>query len=104
MVVVLDGVLDEVGGRLPVDELPVDELPVDGLPVGGLPVDELPMDELPLDWADSSSASLASSACNVDCADDTDSLRAVVSSVPNVSPAVTDSPGLTATFDTLPPT
>ena len=43
----------------------------------------------------SSSTSLASSAATVDWADETDSLRAVVSSVPSVCPAVTTCPGVT---------
>ena len=41
------------------------------------------------DWLFSSSTSLASSALSVDWADETDSLSAVVSSVPSVCPAVT---------------
>ena len=57
-----------------------------------------------LDWFASSSASLASSALSADSSDDTFSLSAVVSSVPNVSPAVTVEPGVTVTVVTLPPT
>ena len=52
----------------------------------------------------SSSTSLASSAATVDWADETDSLRAVVSSVPSVCPAVTTCPGVTVTVATWPAT
>jgi hypothetical protein len=46
-------------------------------------------EEEELDWFASSSTSFASSAATEDCADETDSLRAVVTSVPRVCPAVT---------------
>jgi len=55
-------------------------------------------------WLLSSSASLASSAARVDCADATDSLSAVVSSVPSVCPALTCSPGTALSVWTFPPT
>ena len=62
------------------------------------------VDAAAVDWFSSSSTSLASSALSVDCADDTDSLKAVVSSVPSVSPAVTCSPGVAVRVATCPPT
>ena len=52
----------------------------------------------------SSCASFASSAFSVDCADDTDSLSAVVSRVPRDWPAVTCWPTVAATVATLPAT
>ena len=53
-------------------------------------------DDVELVWLSSSSTSLASSAATVDWADETDSLKAVVSSVPSVCPAETVCPGATA--------
>ncbi len=51
-------------------------------------------------WFSSSSTSLAWSAATVDWADETDSLSAVVSSVPRVCPAVTTCPGVAVTVAT----
>ncbi len=56
------------------------------------------------DWLLSSCASFASAALRVDSAEDTDSLSAVVSSVPSDCPALTFSPAATVTVATLPPT
>ena len=56
------------------------------------------------DWLFSSCTSFASSALTVDCAEETASLNAVASSVPNDCPAVTCSPTVAATVDTLPAT
>ena len=53
-------------------------------------------------WFSSSSTSFASAAFSVDWADETDSLRAVVSSVPSVWPAVTASPGVAVKVATWP--
>ena len=73
---------------------------VEGVAVGVLAAEA----EEELVWLSSSSVSLASSAATVDWADDTDSLSAVVSSVPSVCPAVTTWPGVTATVATFPAT
>ncbi len=69
-----------------------------------LPLPELEDDDALADSLASSSANLASSALRLDWVDDTVSLRAVVSSVPNVSPAVTWAPGVTVTVATWPAT
>ena len=56
------------------------------------------------DWLLSSWASFASSALTVDCAEETDSLSAVVSRVPSVCPAVTCWPTAAVTVATWPAT
>ena len=62
----------------------------DGVEVGVLEAaDEDEDDDAALACDSSSSTSLASSAATVDWADETDSLSAVVLSVPRVCPAVT---------------
>ena len=76
----------------------------DGVEFWLLPADGVVVVVVELDWLSSSSTSLASSAATVDCADETDSLRAVVSSVPRVCPAVTTCPGVTVTVATWPST
>ena len=57
-----------------------------------------------LAWLSSSSTSLASSALSVDSDEETDSLRAVVCSVPNDWPAVTCWPGVAVNVATWPAT
>src|ERR1700719_4706659 len=56
------------------------------------------------DWLFSSCTSFSSSALSVDCAEETASLNAVASSVPNDCPAMTCSPTVAAIVATFPAT